>query len=68
MGTVNGRYPFRAALGKRLLHAWPCLVPWWLTMAGGVLCLAGVAMSGSRSVRKAGPASPVAVAAEGQPR
>ena len=40
---------------------------WWLTMAGGALRLAGVAMSGSRSARKAGPASPVAAAAEDQP-
>jgi drug/metabolite transporter (DMT)-like permease len=55
-------------------------VPRWLTIAGGTLCLAGVAVTRSRSVRRAAPASPVAVAspaapaspagvaAEGQPR
>ena len=68
MGTVNERYPFRAALGKRLLHGWPYLVSCWLTMADRALCLAGVAMSRSWSARKAAPASPVAVAADGQPR
>jgi drug/metabolite transporter (DMT)-like permease len=53
-----------------VLMSWLILgqVPRWLTIAGGALCLAGVAVSRSRVSRKATPAAPVAVAAEGQPR
>ncbi|HEY1000981.1 MAG TPA: hypothetical protein VGD83_15185, partial [Streptosporangiaceae bacterium] len=58
-----------AVPGLVVLMAWLILgqVPRWLTIAGGALCLAGVAVSRSRSRsdRKATPAAPVAVAAEG---
>ena len=59
-----------AVPGLVVLMSWLILgqVPRWLTIAGGALCLAGVAVSRSRSARKAAPASPVAVAAENQPR
>jgi len=62
-----------AVPGLVVLLSWLILgqVPRWLTIAGGALCLAGVAVSRSRSARKATPAAqtaPVAVAAEDQPR
>ena len=59
-----------AVPGLVVLMSWLILgqVPRWLTIAGGALCLAGVAVSRSRSARKATPAAPVAVAAENQPR
>jgi drug/metabolite transporter (DMT)-like permease len=59
-----------AVPGLVVLMSWLILgqVPRWLTIAGGALCLAGVGVSRSRSARKATPAAPVAVAAEGQPR
>jgi drug/metabolite transporter (DMT)-like permease len=57
-----------AVPGLVVLMSWLILgqVPRWLTVAGGALCLAGVAVS--RSARKVTPAAPVAVAAESQPR
>jgi drug/metabolite transporter (DMT)-like permease len=57
-----------AVPGLVVLMSWLILgqVPRWLTIAGGALCLAGVAVTRSRSVRRAAPAAPVAVAAEGQ--
>jgi drug/metabolite transporter (DMT)-like permease len=62
-----------AVPGLVVLMSWLILgqVPRWLTIAGGALCLAGVAVSRSRSARTAtpvAPAAPVAVAAENQPR
>lgn len=59
-----------AVPGLVVLMSWLILgqLPRWLTLAGGALCLAGVAVSRSRSTRKAAPAAPVAVAADGQPR
>ena len=59
-----------AVPGLVVLMSWLILgqVPRWLTIAGGALCLAGVAVSRSRSARKVTPAAPVAVAAENQPR
>ena len=59
-----------AVPGLVVLMSWLILgqVPRWLTIAGGALCLAGVAASRSRPVRRATPASPVAVAADGRPR
>jgi len=59
-----------AVPGLVVLMSWLILgqVPRWLTIAGGALCLAGVAVSRSRSARKATPTAPVAVAAENQPR
>src|SRR5690242_6674274 len=56
--------------GLVVLMSWLILgqVPRWLTIAGGALCLAGVAVSRSRSARRATPAPPVVVTAEGQPR
>ncbi len=62
-----------AVPGLVVLMSWLILgqVPRWLTIAGGALCLAGVAVSRSRSARKdtpATPAAPVAVAADNQPR
>ena len=59
-----------AVPGLVVVMSWLILgqVPGWLTLAGGALCLAGVAVTRSRSARKAVPALPVAVAAEGQPR
>jgi drug/metabolite transporter (DMT)-like permease len=58
-----------AVPGLVVLMSWLILgqVPRWLTLAGGALCLAGVAVSRSRSARRA-PAPPVVVTAEGQPR
>jgi drug/metabolite transporter (DMT)-like permease len=55
--------------GLVVLMSWLILgqVPRWLTIAGGALCLAGVAVSRSRSARKATPAPPVTVAAEARP-
>src|SRR5690348_2152577 len=59
-----------AVPGLVVLMSWLILgqVPRWLTIAGGALCLAGVAVSRSRSARKVTTAAPVAVAAENQPR
>jgi drug/metabolite transporter (DMT)-like permease len=59
-----------AVPGLVVLMSWLILgqVPRWLTIAGGALCLAGVAVSRSRSARKVTSAAPVAVAAENQPR
>ena len=59
-----------AVPGLVVLMSWLILgqVPRWLTIAGGALCLAGVAVSRSRSARRTTPAPLVAVAAEGQPR
>ena len=59
-----------AVPGLVVLMSWLILgqVPRWLTIAGGVLCLAGVAVSRSRSVRRATPGMQVAATAEGQPR
>jgi drug/metabolite transporter (DMT)-like permease len=55
-----------AVPGLVVLMSWLILgqVPRWLTIAGGALCLAGVAVSRSRSARKATPTTPAAVAAE----
>jgi len=58
-----------AVPGLVVLMSWLILgqVPRLLTIAGGALCLAGVAVSRSRSARKGTPdtpAAPVAVAAE----
>jgi drug/metabolite transporter (DMT)-like permease len=59
-----------AVPGLVVLMSWLILgqVPRWLTIAGGALCLAGVAVSRSRSARKVTSAALVAVAAENQPR
>ena len=59
-----------AVPGLVVLMSWLILgqVPRWLTIAGGALCLAGVAVSRSRPGAKAAPASPVGVPAESQPR
>ena len=50
-----------AVPGLVVLMSWLILgqVPRWLTLAGGALCLAGVAVSRSRSARRAAPAPPV---------
>jgi drug/metabolite transporter (DMT)-like permease len=58
-----------AVPGLVVLMSWLVLgqVPRWLTIAGGALCLAGVAVSRSRPARRAAPASPVAVTADGRP-
>ena len=49
-----------AVPGLVVLMSWLILgqVPRWLTIAGGALCLAGVAVSRSRPARKATPAAP----------
>jgi len=59
-----------AVPGLVVLMSWLILgqVPRWLTIAGGALCLAGVAVSRSRPGAKAAPAAPAAVPAESQPR
>jgi drug/metabolite transporter (DMT)-like permease len=68
--TTFGCFVGTAVPGLVVLMSWLILgqVPRWLTVAGGALCLAGVAVSRSRPARRATPASPVAVAAEGRPR
>ncbi len=57
-----------AVPGLVVLMSWLILgqVPRWLTIAGGALCLAGVAVTRSRSARKATPAPLVTV--PGQPK
>ena len=59
-----------AVPGLVVLMSWLILgqVPRWLTIAGGALCLAGVAVSRSRPGRRAAPAPPVTTVAEGQRR
>jgi drug/metabolite transporter (DMT)-like permease len=59
-----------AVPGLVVLMSWLILgqVPRWLTIAGGALCLAGVAVSRSRPGRRASPAPAVAVAADSRPR
>ena len=49
-----------AVPGLVVLMSWLILgqVPRWLTLIGGFGCLAGVAVSRSRSARKAAPAAP----------
>ena len=58
-----------AVPGLVVLMSWLILgqVPRWLTIGGGALCLVGVAVTRSRSARKATPAPLVTVAAEAQP-
>ena len=68
MGATTDAVP-----GLVVLMSWLILgqVPRWLTIAGGALCLTGVAVSRSRSAPKgtpAAPTAPVAVAADNQPR
>ena len=62
-----------AVPGLVVLMSWLILgqAPRWLTIAGGALCLAGVAVSRSRSAPEGtptAPTAPVAVAADNQPR
>jgi hypothetical protein len=58
-----------AVPGLVVLMSWLILgqVPRWLTIAGGALCLAGVAVTRSRPARKATPAPLVTRAAEARP-